>query len=196
MSKELLTLTVSHAVDGRRPIPLQLKVHRPEHFGGVSISFLEPCGARISILQDLKNLLARPSDRVTPFTQGRHFQHNTLVMVWRTLRIRSTRRKQYAREYGSSNQSLAQHKKLASFPPAFYTISRGLGVAVCPRDVHAGRPNSAEFRGAFGKGLVEPQLFPNDNHPRMNCSTGIGHELSDKSIQFVHFNSGNLYRTH
>src|SRR6266480_3622240 len=127
MSKELLTLTVSHAVDGRRPIPLQLKVHRPEHFGGVSISFLEPCGARISILQDLKNLLARPSDRVTPFTQGRHFQHNTLVMVWRTLRIRSTRRKQYAREYGSSNQSLAQHKKLASFPPAFYTISRGLG---------------------------------------------------------------------
>jgi len=57
--EKLPTRTVFHAVNVRRSSRLQLEVQRPEYFGGVRISFLEPCGARISRLQDLKNLLAR-----------------------------------------------------------------------------------------------------------------------------------------
>jgi hypothetical protein len=60
-------------------------VQRPEYFSGVRISFLEPCGARISRLQDLKNLLTRARDRVTGFTQGRQFQRDAIVFIWRTL---------------------------------------------------------------------------------------------------------------
>jgi hypothetical protein len=57
--EKLPARTVFHAVDVRSSSHLQLEVQRPEYFGGVRIGFLEPCGARISRLPDLKNLLAR-----------------------------------------------------------------------------------------------------------------------------------------
>jgi hypothetical protein len=60
-------------------------VQRPEYFGGARISFLKPGGARISILQNVENLPARPSDHVTLFTQGRQFQLDAIVVVRRTL---------------------------------------------------------------------------------------------------------------
>jgi len=68
--EKLPTLTVSHAVNVRSSSHLQLEVQRPEYFGGVRISFLESCGARTSMLQDIENLFARPSNRVTRFAQG------------------------------------------------------------------------------------------------------------------------------
>jgi len=57
--EKLPTRTVSHAVNVRSSSHLHLEVQRPEYFGGVGIGFLEPCGARISRLQDLKNLPTR-----------------------------------------------------------------------------------------------------------------------------------------
>jgi hypothetical protein len=107
--EKLPTSTVSHAVNVRSSSHLQLEVQRPEYFGGLRISFLEPCGARISMLQDIDNLFTRPLDCVTPFTQGRQLQSNALLLVCRALRIRLSRREHYTREYGSSNQSLSQH---------------------------------------------------------------------------------------
>src|SRR5258708_27063254 len=103
---------------------LQLEVQRAEYFGGVRISFLEPDGACISKLQDIDNLFTRPGNRVTRFTQGRQLQRNALLLVCRALRIRLSRREHYAREYGSSNRSLAQYKKLVSLPPACHTHSQ------------------------------------------------------------------------
>src|SRR5258708_6918021 len=57
--EKLPTRIVSHAVNVRSSSHLHLEVHRPEHFSGVRIRLLKPCGARISRLQDLNNLRAR-----------------------------------------------------------------------------------------------------------------------------------------
>jgi hypothetical protein len=108
MFEELLTFKVPPAISAGRPAALQLEVQRPEHFGGVMISFPEPNGARIFVLQDAENLLTRPSDRLTVLAQGRQLQQHALVLVWSKRSIRSARRKQYyAREYGSCDHSLA-----------------------------------------------------------------------------------------
>jgi hypothetical protein len=60
-------------------------VQRPEHFGGIGISFLEPGRARIPMPQDFENLPPRARDCVAVFTQGRQFQHDALLVVWRAL---------------------------------------------------------------------------------------------------------------
>ncbi len=43
-----------------------------------------------------------------------------------------------------------------------------------------------------GQGFVKPQLLSDDDHAGMNCGAEIGHELTDKGVQFVHVKSGNL----
>ena len=92
MFEKLPTRAVAHTVSVRRSNHLQSEVRRLEYFGGVRISFLEPCGPRISMLQDIDNLFTRPLDRVTPFAQGRQFQRNALLLVCRALGIRLSRR--------------------------------------------------------------------------------------------------------
>jgi hypothetical protein len=83
--EEQPTFIVSHAVNIRRSVHLQLEVQRPEYFGGVWISFPEPGGAHISVLKNFENLPARPSDGVTLFTQGRQFQLDAIIVIWRAL---------------------------------------------------------------------------------------------------------------
>src|SRR6266436_5525820 len=68
--EEMSTFGIYHVVHVRRSFQLQLEVQRPKQFGGVRISFVEPCGARVVILQNVEDLLTRPNDCVAPFAQG------------------------------------------------------------------------------------------------------------------------------
>jgi hypothetical protein len=86
--EELPAFSISPAVNKRGSFFLQLEAQGPEHIGGVRISFPEPDAARISLLQDLENLLTRPSDCVTVFAQRRQLQHNALVLVRTVLCVR------------------------------------------------------------------------------------------------------------